>query len=313
MKPTDFWKNFKLVEEIGVSGSFIYNGLRRFHEMQKLDYTDEIFEFLYNLSVGFERLFKVAIVLFEHNDSIDQEELEKSLITHSHLDLLTRLQKHVEVKLGKPQIELLGLLGKFYKSFRYDHFTLSSVFDGKSEKKALYSLLRKHLNVDIPDSPSMLGTLNEDRYRKFIHRHVLKISRRIYKIVKERAGQIGLYTYELRHGSKSESVFLREIKISDEDVLWKELLIFFMNTRSSTGYLKFLRKISPLDFDSALVGDYLDCFKSDASKAFVMDELEHHYEEMENMARERLELMSVIGAPNVCFDCEEDDSIDELE
>ena len=49
MKPTDFWKNFKLGEEINISGSLIYNGLRRYHEMQKLDFTDEIFEFFYYL------------------------------------------------------------------------------------------------------------------------------------------------------------------------------------------------------------------------------------------------------------------------
>lgn len=63
MKPAQFWKNFKLGEEVSVSGAFIYNGMRRFHEMRKLDYTDEVFEVLYNLSVGFERLLKIAVVL----------------------------------------------------------------------------------------------------------------------------------------------------------------------------------------------------------------------------------------------------------
>jgi hypothetical protein len=44
MKPTEFWKNFELGEELSVSGAFIYNGPRRFHELHKLDHTDEIFE-----------------------------------------------------------------------------------------------------------------------------------------------------------------------------------------------------------------------------------------------------------------------------
>jgi len=35
-----------------------------------------------------------------------------------------------------------------------------------------------------------------------------------------------LFTYELRHGSKAENVLLREVNIADEDILWKELLIF---------------------------------------------------------------------------------------
>ncbi|MFC1537027.1 hypothetical protein ACFL48_04360 [Pseudomonadota bacterium] len=307
MKPTEFWKNFNLGEELSISGTFIYNGLRRYHEMQKLDFADEIFEFLYNLSVGFERLLKISVILFEHNDSTDQEELEKSLITHSHLDLLLRVRSHTAVDFSPCQIDLLQLLSRFYKSYRYDRFTLSSVFDGKKERADLCNLLRKHLDADIPSDRSMFGADNKERYRKFIHRHCIKMSRTLYALIRTRASQINLYTHELRHGSKSESVFLREINISDEDVLWKELLIFFMNTKESSGYLRFLRDIPPLDFDPALVDEYLDCFKSDASKAYVMDELEHHYTELEGQTGERLELMRVIGAPHVFFDDEEDD------
>lgn len=307
MKKSDFGKNFKLGEEISVSGTFIYNGLRRYHEMRNLDFTDEVFEFLYNLSVGFERILKIAVVLFEHDDSIEQSEFEKSLITHSHLDLLARLKKHAQINLGSPQIDLLALLGKFYKSLRYDRFSISSVHDAKKERKAICTLLQKHLHVEFPEEVSILGTQNEDRFRKFVRKTTLSISRTIYKIVEQRARSINLYTYELRHGSKSESVFLREIDISEEDILWKELLVFFMNTESSSGYLEFLREISPLNFDPGLIGDYLDCFQSDAAKAFVMDELEHHYTEMEENAGERLELMRIIGAPNVYFDSEDDE------
>ena len=56
MTKHEAWKNFNLGQELSVSGTFIYTGLRRFHEMQVLDHTDEIFEFLYNISVGLERL-----------------------------------------------------------------------------------------------------------------------------------------------------------------------------------------------------------------------------------------------------------------
>lgn len=280
--------------------------MRRFHEMRNLDYTDEVFEVLYNLSVGFERLLKIAVVLLEHHDSIDQENLESSLITHNHLDLLAQVKNHVQINLASPHNDLLGLLGTFYKSLRYDRFTLSSAYNSEREIEALCALLRKHLKADIPRDSSFLGTANEDRYRQFVRRTVLKISRTLYEVVKTRAKALNLYTYELRHGSKAETVFLREIDISDEDVLWKELLLFFMNTKSTSGYLDFLRGINPLDFDPELVGEYLDCFQSDAAKAFVMDELEHHYEELEKKNRERLKLMRVIAAPNVCFDSPED-------
>jgi hypothetical protein len=302
MNASDFWKNFRLGEEVHIAGTFIYNGLRRFHELQLLDHPDELFEFLYDLSVGIERLLKIAVVLHEHTAATDQDALEKSLITHNHLDLLVRVRKHVSINFGKPQIELLQLLSSFYKTLRYDRFTLNSAYKGSREAEAVRQLLSKHLNVELPARDFILGTTNEDQYRSFISRTVLKISQTIYKIIDDRSSALGLYTYELRHGSKAESVFLRAVKIGDEDILWKELLIFFMNVEQCTGYLKFLKGIEPLGFDPALVSDYLDCFKSDASKATVMDELEFHYEEMNTEDRkQRFITMGVIGAPAVDF------------
>lgn len=313
MNPSDFWKNFRLGEEIHISGTFIYNGLRRFHELRKLDFADELFEFLYGLSVGLERLLKIAVVLYKHTETTDQKKLETSLITHNHLDLVACLRKHVELKLGTTHTDLLSLLGTFYKSLRYDRFALTSVYEGEKEAKAIRSLLAKHLQAKFPDEGSFFGTDNNDQYRKFIRRTVLKIAREIYSVIEDRARQINLYTYELRNGAKAESVFLREVDIADEDILWKELLIFFMNVKVDTGYLKFLRETSPLEFDPALIPDYLDCFKSDSSKAGVMDELEHHYGEMERDERnERLQRMGVIGANNVFFD-DDDEEIDDTD
>ena len=312
MNPSDFWKNFRLGEEIHISGTFIYNGLRRFHELRKLDFADELFEFLYELSVGLERLLKASVVLYEHTDTTDQTDLEQSLITHNHLDLVARLRKHVDLKLGTTHNDLLSLLGTFYKSLRYDRFALTSVYEGKKEAKAIRGLLVKHLQAEFPDQDSFFGTDNDDQYRNFIRRTVLKIAREVYRVIRIRASQINLYTYELRNGSKAESVFLREVDIADEDILWKELLIFFMNVEANTGYLQFLRETPPLEFDPALVPDYLDCFRSDSSRAGVMDELEHYYGEMDRDERnERLQRMGVIGAPNVFFD--DEDEFDDTE
>lgn len=302
MKASEFWKNFRLGEELHIAGGFIYNGLRRYHELRQLDHPDELFEFLYDLSVGLERLLKIAVVLCEHSDTTNQANLEQSLRTHRHLALLARLRKHELINFGQPQVELLVLLGAFYNSLRYDRFTLSSVYEGKKEVKSLCGLFEKHLNVSFPADTSLFGTMNEDRYRAFIFRTVLKITHRIYKIVRDRSSEIGLYTYELRHGSKAESVFLREVNIADEDILWKELLIFFMNTEPTNGYLKFLKGITPLDFDPGLTGDYLDCFKSNALKAGVMDELESLYENLESDKGQRIELMKAIATPGVWFD-----------
>lgn len=308
LNASDFWKNFRLGEELHVSGSFIYNGLRRFHELQMFDLPDELFEFLYNLSVGLERLLKIAVVLTEHTDTTDQNELEESLKTHGHMELVARVRKHVTINLGKPQTDLLQLLSTFYRTLRYDRFSLNSAYQGEKEADAIRGLLSKHLNVTFPDSSFPFATSNEDRYRAFINRTVLKISRAIYEIVDNRSRSLALYTYELRHGSKAQSVFLREVNVGHEDVLWKELLVFFMNVVPSNGYLKFLKRIEPLNFDPGLVSEYLDCFRSDAAKAQVMDELDCYYEDMDPEDRKvRLKMMGVIGASGVYFDDPEDE------
>jgi hypothetical protein len=94
-------------------------------------------------------------------------------------------------------------------------------------------------------------------------------------VVEKRASGLNLYTYELRDGSKAQTIFLGQADIPSEEVLWKELLIFFMNTKATSGYIQFLRSITPLDFDPELTNDYLECFQSDAAAGFVVDELEH--------------------------------------
>lgn len=309
MEATQAWKNFNLGKELSVSGAFIYSGLRRFYEMQILDNADEIFEVLYNLSVGLERLLKIAVVLLEHNDSTDQEALEKSLITHNHLDLLHRVRQHVKVNLGGPHNEFLGLLGNFYKTARYDRFSISSLQTSEKEREALFSFLNKQLQINLVPSSMLFGTPNDARFKKYIRRIVTKISNALYEIVKKSASGLNLYTYELRHGSRAETVFLGKADIPSEEVLWKELLVFFMNTKSSSGYIEFLRSINPLEFDPELTSDYIDCFQSDSAKAFVIGELETLYDELAD-PDERFEVMNVIGNPNVYFDLP--DSEDEL-
>lgn len=92
-EPNLFWKNFRLGAELQISGSFIYNAIFTLENMQTFYYEEECFEFLYNISVGLERLQKIVIILLEHNEEQSQEDFEKSLITHNQLELLNRIKK----------------------------------------------------------------------------------------------------------------------------------------------------------------------------------------------------------------------------
>lgn len=142
--PEYFWKNFRLGTELQVSGSFIYNALYFFDQMECFNNEEEIFEFLYSLSVGIERLEKIAIILLEHDKSTNQEEFEKTLITHSHSDLIDRIKKNRQLNLGKCHNKFIQLLSNFYKSMRYGRFNITSVYEPNQDALKFGEYLRQY-------------------------------------------------------------------------------------------------------------------------------------------------------------------------
>ncbi|MEM6413314.1 MAG: hypothetical protein AAF720_01490 [Pseudomonadota bacterium] len=141
----------------------------------------------------------------------------------------------------------------------------------------------------------------------FLRKITIKISSTLYEIISDKARDLNLYTYELHSESKAYAVFLGEADIPSEGTLWKELLIFFMNTKETSGYLEFLRSIDPLNFDPELVEDYLECFQRNSPSMGVLEELEWHYDEMEEGKSERRQQLELIGSAGVYFGHSEDD------
>jgi len=275
--------------------------------MKTLYYEEEIFEVLYNLSVGFERLLKVAVVLIEYDFSTDQEKIEKSLITHSHLDLLARIRKHSQITTSSQHNEFLQLLGVFYKTYRYDRYSLSSVGSHSKEKQRLHEYLEKHLDIEIQDDFPLMVTENSPRIKQFIGKIVGKIAIELYQAVRSAASKKNIFTYEIRYDSKASKIFLaEEFDFTKEDILWKEIVLFLMNTKETTSLIRFLKGICPLEFDPALIPDYLEGLGCDTEKLKIMGELDALYGDISNL-HERLEMLRLIGNPNVYFDDDDDE------
>jgi len=341
MNEIQFWKNFKLGTELDISGRFIYNGLRCFHEMKTLHYEEEVFEVLYNLSVGLERLLKIAVILTEHDKCKDQDQFEKSLITHNHLELLKRVRDKHKLKIAAPHNEFLQILNMFYQSQRYGRFSIASIGTASQEKLVFHAYLMKHLKTEINDEFSI--TPNESRFKKFIGHIVGKISTQLYEIVYQEASRLNIYTYEIRYNSKAAKIFIfKEYEFNTEDVLWKELLVYFLNnhepsstatykfiapyrwildtaiaapggcifTSCCTSYIEFIKSIEPLKFDLGSIGAYLQCFGSDEKKLDVIGELETLYEDLEKPG-DRLQMLDVIGNPDVHFDTDDNEEEDD--
>jgi hypothetical protein len=295
MDKLEFWTNFKLGEELQIAGRFIYNGLRCFHEMYTLHNEDEVFDTLYNISVGIERLFKVAIILVEHEDLVDQNEFEESLITHNHHKLLTRLKEKRNFELSGVHNEFLSLLSTFYKTHRYGRYSASDLTTNIKERDALQEYIKKHLDITIVNDPPFSVTPNNQRTRRFLGKVVGKISSLLYEIICKESRRRDIYTYEIRSESKAEKIFLRnEYDFTNEDVLWRELLVYFVNTKESSENLQLAREMKPLEFDPALIVDYLRCFESPEKMLRCFDQLEHLYEGVAAPG-ERLEWIANLG------------------
>jgi hypothetical protein len=308
MKRDQYWKNFKLGKELDISGRFIYNGLQTFHEMQHFAYEEEIFEFLYNISVGIERLLKIAVILIEHNEAVDQADFEESLITHNHGELLRRVKKAHKLNFSNTHNEFLGLLSKFYKTSRYGRYNLDAMTIDDWEKTEFINFLNKGLSISIDIKSDFSVTQNDMRIKKYIGKIIGKIAADLYKIIGQEARRLNIYTYEVRYGSKACKIFTaKEYNFEKEDILRRELLVYFVNSNDDGGQSRFMRSITPLSFDPALEADYISCFDSNVKTINVMDELEALYEDEIKDVKDRKGALEAIGSAYLYYDPNEDD------
>jgi len=90
----------------------------------------------------------------------------------------------------------------------------------------------------------------------------MKIASSLFSIVRDRAGELNLHTYELRSGSKAETVFLGEVDIPAEDTLWKELLApkqLLPFTQNGNGDV-FIVQHRPVEDEIRTLGAYIDWY-----------------------------------------------------
>jgi hypothetical protein len=306
MKSDVIWKSFSLCKELSLSGSYIYNGLKTFDEMETFSYTEEIFEFLYSISVGIERLQKIAIILKEDIVPERQNEFEKKLITHNHLELMKRITNTEQNDVSALSYDLLQLLSKFYKSWRYDRFTLNDCNNNDKEKFAFIQFIEKHLKVHIADD-CLIATSNDVRYKKFIGRTIGKIVDYLYEIIKRESCRLQVYTYEIRGYSKAFKIFIqKEYDFINEDVFWKELLIYILHNNNNSRILELYKTFKPLEFDEGLLISMIKSLKSDLMKQEHLGMLDTLYDEIENKG-ERLKLLDIIGNEDIVFSEEYED------
>ena len=142
-----------------------------------------------------------------------------------------------------------------------------------------------------------------------------KICSQLYGIIEDTSSAQGIYTYELPFESKAAKIFLRkEYDFIDEELAFKELLVYLINTEDRTVYLNFLKQISPLEFDPAMIPEYMASISSNIARQALLDEVSTLYENFEerNEIKLRLEMIDAIDNSNYSW-FDEDEEYDEEE
>ncbi len=308
MDAATFWKNFRIGEELHIAGRFLFNGLRCCHEMESFHHEDEVFELLYHVSVGLERLLKVAVVMAEHDDTSVPNDFEKSLITHTHSELLTRVKSKHNLSFGSVHNEFLQLLATFYRSQRYGRFNVRP--DACGEKEAVRQFIEKHLALPVHDDFPFDITPNSTRIRRFFGRVIGKISTELFTKIQSDASRLNIFTDEIRPSSKAAKVFLdKEFTFENEDILVKELILHFLTTDANAGHLGLLKQLAPLGFDPGLDVEHIQALLSDEKKIESMGELEALYDDIKDK-KARLQILDLVGQDGVCLDSDEEDDED---
>lgn len=303
MNPIQFWQNFKMGEEQEIACNFIYDGLRNLHEMETLNLETEIFPVLYNLSIGLERLFKVAIVLLEVDENTNIDAFEKTLITHNHIVLFERVKAKSDLNLGPVHTGLLNLLAVFYEDHRYGRFNISQQDNLSKDKKLFLTFLNKHLGIDIRDD--IIGNENSFQIKKFIGKTVKKMTKDLYAIIDKASTEKNLYTYEISgSSSKAAKIVWGDdfILFDNEEVAMMEVLIFLLKTTESDR-INMMKEIEPLPLDPALDVEYLQFLlkKRTGYGSSIVDEVESHHADIKDL-KERIEFIKVIKDPGISFD-----------
>ncbi|SHN43710.1 hypothetical protein [Chitinophaga sp. CF418] len=305
------WKNFSLGTEVQVAGTFIYNGLLAFDEMEHFCQEHEVFECLYQLAIGIERLAKVAVILLEHNTDMDQTAFEKSLITHTTGGLIARIHKRTKLELNPHSHQLISLLDRFYNSMRYARFGIASSYEHTKARDTFINFLSELLQEPI-DTRLLYATANDNRIKDRLGRLIKKISSELYEIIKDKARELQIFTEEIVYDSKAYKIFLQQqFTFKNERILQKELLIFLLNNKYKTPWKKLAKTLKPLPFDPAMTTAYVEAMFRITKAGVPLDELESICED-HPLKEDRLEALALLDKNGWGIDENIDDDEDPL-
>lgn len=305
------YKNFNMVVELDVSGEFIYNGIHEINRLTGFSNDGATFFALYSLAVGIERLQKIVYVLWGMDYFDDEEAFENSLITHSHTGLRDKVNECLErkgesISFSARENEFLLLLTQFYNSARYIRFNIDG--EWAKEVQLLRSYIGKYIDDNIDDIIDPERLIATEKVKEFFGRVVGNIAKKYYDFIIKGSNINNTYTYELKSDSKAGKVFLGNYKKNsliegqiDERIALKELLIYLRCSNDESDFLEFIDNIKPLNFDPAMIIEYLSEIVYGNIPQGLIDEVTYLYSENEYSAK-RINIVDLVANNMMCFD-----------
>lgn len=310
------FKSLNMGRELEIAGEFIYDSAKEAMSIKGLNNTYEINIILYTGAVGIERLQKIYLCLVAQ-DPTDVSSMQKCLRQHNHIELQHEVNKFSDKNAAKNAMSLLGVFSDYYNNFRYANY-----YPGQPDKnlRKLFIGFLKRLNGKFNfDEP--YAAVQFEEFKRFYINELGKLAVHFYLLIHEKASELNTYTYEIDSFSRAARVFwsaqrrtLYEQMVLEQNAT-KELLLYIYKKNRGTGVFRLLDEMEALDFDDALVNEYLEDLCAGKVNDLLIDYVDDLHEDIEDKAKrkERKELLSLIGNCSVCFDFDENEEDENIE
>lgn len=193
--PQNVRTGITLQREINNASMFVYEAIERINKTQVfIEESADVFNFLYNLSVGFERVQKIVLHLLDIKESNDFcIKFNEKYHIHNHAELHNYIKGKEDPKLNETQIRLLNLLSDFYLNNRYGRY--DQIGEYKFEAKELIHFVERSTGKKIEK-------LDRDCYKndiwvkKFLTTQIVNLLRLYYNSVRNLSKSFNIYVDE---------------------------------------------------------------------------------------------------------------------
>lgn len=296
-----------LGEELDVAGAFLYAGIRELHETGHFHFPEDTFLIQYNLSVGLERVFKVAILLSESSKGRDLKSAVSGLKKKEGHDLIALMQRldrvhTLDLRKSQSHLGLLEVLTAFYRRNRYGRYEVlarGTTKDNASSYRhdtgiGFLDFINDELQLGYKLGNPFSPWPNTNEVRRWLGHQIKEIVDELYSIICMEARELGIRTGELRVDSKACWTFGGgALDFLREESIKKELILFLMNPTVSSRYIDKLRSAEPLGLPPDRAADYIKALLRYPSFSDIEDEVED-CELPEEAARDRRMFLEIM-------------------